>query len=174
GFWTAAADELGPDEKWRVWLRTYRDALRRAGFGYQLQFELVPRTGQPLYLVFGTGSSAGLKAMKDAMWKVDDLDGESFRDPRTRGAKADGQLDLFQAAGLIDDELAELVAQRLNAGATTVEAIGEWLLTETARWMPKHALKAARQMRQDGMIAVRSPGKLTTKSRISLPAQVRA
>ncbi|MBE1602980.1 three-Cys-motif partner protein TcmP [Streptomyces stelliscabiei] len=174
GFWTAAADELGPDEKWRVWLRTYRDALRRAGFGYQLQFELVPRTGQPLYLVFGTGSTAGLKAMKDAMWKVDGLDGESFRDPRTRGAKADGQLDLFQAAGLIDDELAELVAQRLGAGATTVEAIGEWLLTETARWMPKHALQAARQMRQDGVIAVQSPGKLTTKSLISLQTQVRA
>ncbi|WP_405976458.1 three-Cys-motif partner protein TcmP [Streptomyces sp. NBC_00988] len=172
--WSAAAEELRSDERWRVWLRTYRDALRRAGFGYQLQFELVPRTGQPLYLVFGTGSPAGLNAMKDAMWNVDDLDGESFRDPRTRGAKADGQLDLFQAAGLVDDELVELVTQRLVAGAATVETIGEWLLTETSRWMPKHALKAARQMRQDGLMVVQSPGKLTTKSRVSLQAQVRA
>ncbi|MFF7928425.1 three-Cys-motif partner protein TcmP [Streptomyces mirabilis] len=172
--WSAAADELRSDERWRVWLRTYRDALRRAGFGYQLQFELVPRTGQPLYLVFGTGSTAGLKAMKDAMWKVDDRDGESFRDLRTRGAEPEGQLDLFQAAGLADSELLELVTQRLAIGAASVETVGEWLLTESARWLPKHAMQAARQMRQDGLIVVQSPGKLTTKSRVTLQAQIRA
>ncbi|GAA2558230.1 hypothetical protein GCM10010423_70110 [Streptomyces levis] len=80
-----------------AWLGTYRSALRRAGFAYQLQFRLVPRTGQPLHLVFGTGSDAGLEAMEEAMWKVDDRDGESFQDPRTRGAQPVGQLDLFQA-----------------------------------------------------------------------------
>ncbi|EPH42681.1 three-Cys-motif partner protein TcmP [Streptomyces aurantiacus] len=167
-FWTPADEELRSDERWRIWLTTYRDALRRAGFGYQLQFQLVPRTGQPLYLVFGTGSPAGLRAMKDAMWKVDDRDGESFRDPRTRGAEADGQLNFFQMDELCDPELVELVTQRLKTGPAVVETIGEWLLTETARWMPKHALKAARQMRQDGQITVTGAGKLTTKSRISL------
>ncbi|MGW7620755.1 three-Cys-motif partner protein TcmP [Streptomyces antimycoticus] len=173
-FWAPAADESRPDERWRVWLHTYRDALRRAGFGYQLQFELVPRTGQPLNLVFGTGSPAGLRAMKDAMWKVDDRDGESFRDPRTRGAEPEGQLDLFQAAGLVESELLELVVQRLTIGSVTVEEVGDWLLTETARWLPKHALKAVRQMRQDGSVIVQSTGKLTTKSRVSLPAPVRS
>ncbi|WP_030019358.1 three-Cys-motif partner protein TcmP [Streptomyces monomycini] len=168
GYWAPAADESRPDERWREWLRTYRDALRRAGFGYQLQFELVPRTGQPLYLVFGTGSPKGLLAMKDAMWKVDGLDGQSFRDPRTRGATAEGQLDLFQVAGLADDELLELVTQRLRTGPATVEEVGQWLLTETARWMPKHALQAVRQMRRDGLITVPGTGKLTTKSLVSL------
>ncbi|MFE2218072.1 three-Cys-motif partner protein TcmP [Streptomyces canus] len=168
--WAPAADEARPDERWRAWLGTYRSALRRAGFAYQLQFRLVPRTGQPLYLVFGTGSDAGLKAMKEAMWKVDDRDGESFQDPRTRGAQPIGQLDLFQAFEACDPELLELVAQRLASGPATVEAVGQWLLTETSRWMPTHALKAVRQMRQDGSIVVLSSGKLTTKSQVSLPA----
>ncbi|MFJ9478852.1 hypothetical protein ACIRRI_28170 [Streptomyces mirabilis] len=108
------------------------------------------------------------------MWKVDDRDGESFRDLRTRGAEPEGQLDLFQAAGLADSELLELVTQRLTIGAASVETVGEWLLTESARWLPKHAMQAARQMRQDGLIVVQSPGKLTTKSRVTLQAQVRA
>ncbi|GAA3381215.1 hypothetical protein GCM10020367_71620 [Streptomyces sannanensis] len=170
GYWTPAADEARPDERWRAWLGTYRSALRRAGFGYQLQFRLVPRTGQHLYLVFGTGSDAGLRAMKEAMWKVDDRDGESFQDPRTRGAEAVGQLDIFQAAGACDPELLELVTQRLALGNATVETIGQWLLTETSRWMPTHALKAVRQMRQDGSAVVQSTGRLTSKSLVSLPA----
>ncbi|MGW8954674.1 three-Cys-motif partner protein TcmP [Streptomyces sp. NPDC055709] len=174
GFWTPADAELRPDERWRVWLQTYREALRRAGFGYRLQFRLVPRTGQHLYLVFGTGSPKGLSAMKDAMWKVDDRDGESFQDPRHRKAEAMGQLDFFQMAQLCDPELEELVSQRLTAGSATVEEVGDWLLTETARWMPKHALKVVRQMRGSGAVSVQSPGKLTSKSRISLPARLRA
>ncbi|MCC3655789.1 three-Cys-motif partner protein TcmP [Streptomyces sp. S07_1.15] len=168
--WRPAAEEARPDERWRAWLGTYRAALQRAGFGYQLQFQLVPRTGQPLYLVFGTGSDAGLKAMKEAMWKVDDRDGESFRDPRTRGAEAIGQLDLFQAGGALDPELQELVTQRLKLGSATVEALGRWLLTETARWMPTHALRAVRLMREDGSVVVQSAGKLTSKSQVGLPA----
>ncbi|MFC7795724.1 three-Cys-motif partner protein TcmP [Streptomyces cinereoruber] len=170
GHWEPAADESRPDERWRAWLNTYRHALQRAGFGYQLQFQLVPRTGQPLYLVFGTGSDAGLRAMKDAMWKVDDRDGESFKDPRTRGAEATGQLDLFQTEGAIDPELLELVNQRLAQGSITVETLGHWLLTETARWTSSHALKAVRVMRQDGSVVLGSTGKLTTKSWVSLPA----
>ncbi|MGX9923547.1 three-Cys-motif partner protein TcmP [Streptomyces sp. NPDC002248] len=173
GFWTPAAGEALPDERWRAWLGTYRSALKRAGFAHQLQFRLVPRTGQPLYLVFGTGSPAGLNAMKDAMWKVDERDGESFQDPRNRGSAVDGQTDLFQMAGVVDPELVELVVQRLEQGSVTVEEIGQWLLTETSRWQPRHALRAARSMFQDGSLLVQSPGKLMTKSVVSLPRPVR-
>ncbi|MEU5547851.1 hypothetical protein AB0G85_36980 [Streptomyces sioyaensis] len=130
----------------------------------------MPRTGKPLYLVFGTGSPKGLEAMKDAMWSVDDRDGESFHDPRTRGAEPEGQLDIVQAVGLADPELLELVAQRLAAGTATVVEIGEWLLRETSRWMPKHALKAVREMRQAGAVSLQSPGKLTSKSHVRLTA----
>ncbi|RCH65584.1 hypothetical protein DT019_27130 [Streptomyces sp. SDr-06] len=166
--WTPADDEQRPDERWRVWTRTYREALHRAGFGYQLQFKLVPRTGQDLYLVFGTGSPKGLEAMKDAMWKVDDSDGMSFRDPRTRGAVPLGQLDLFQGTGCTDPELVELITQRLTLGQASVEEIGRWLLTETSRWKASHALGAVKEMRQEGALVVLSAGKLTSKSLVSL------
>ncbi|HET6354878.1 three-Cys-motif partner protein TcmP [Streptomyces sp.] len=167
-YWTPADAEQRPDERWRVWLQTYREALRRASFAHQLQFELVPRTGQPLYLVFGTGSPKGLEAMKDAMWLVDDSDGMSFRDPRTRGALPTGQLDIFQGSGRADPELVELVQQRLSLGTATVDEVGQWLLTETSRWKASHALTAVREMREDGALTVLSSGKLTRKSLISV------
>src|SRR5262249_20383968 len=53
-FWTPADAEVRTDERWRAWLATYRNALGRAGFRYQLQFKIVPRTGRPLYLGYGT------------------------------------------------------------------------------------------------------------------------
>jgi three-Cys-motif partner protein len=80
-FWTPANAEVRTDKRWRAWLATYRDALGRAGFRYQLQFKIVPRTGQPLYLVYGTGHPKGVEVMKDAMWKVDGVDGMGFADP---------------------------------------------------------------------------------------------
>lgn len=55
-YWQPAEKEDRPDERWRTWLGTYRRTLDRAGFEFQLQFEVVPRTGLPLYLVYGTGS----------------------------------------------------------------------------------------------------------------------
>ena len=59
-FWEPADAELRTDERWRAWLATYREALRRAGFQFQLQFKIVPRTGQPLYLVYGTQNLVAL------------------------------------------------------------------------------------------------------------------
>jgi three-Cys-motif partner protein len=85
-FWTPAAREVRPDERWRTWLATCRSALRRADFKSQLQFKVVPRTGQPLYLVYGTNHEKGVEVMKEAMWDVDGSEGMAFEDPRTRGA----------------------------------------------------------------------------------------
>lgn len=164
--WEPAAAELRPDERWRAWLAAYRDALRRAGFRYQLQFQIVPRTGQPLYLVYGTGHPTGVGAMKDAMWKVDDNDGMGFKDPRTRGAQLPGQGMLF--SGGHDPELLELVKQRLEKGAVPLEQLGHWLLEETARWRAKDARHAVRILQQDMLITVSPPGRLTSTSVIRL------
>ncbi|MFE4055588.1 three-Cys-motif partner protein TcmP [Streptomyces sp. NPDC059096] len=108
-FWAGAADVEESDEKWRAWLAAYRDALKRAGFGFRLQFQVVPRTGQPLYLVFGTGHQKGVEVMKDAMWKVDRSDGLSFKDPRCRSAVSVGQGSIFEMEEAIDPELLSLV-----------------------------------------------------------------
>ncbi len=47
-------------------------------------FEIVPEVGKNSYsLFFGTNSEMGLRRMKDAMWKIDPVQGTSFRDSTT-------------------------------------------------------------------------------------------
>lgn len=167
--WEPATAKSGPAERWRSWLGAYRNALQRAGFEYRLQFEVVPRTGLPLYLVYGTTHPEGVKVMKDAMWNVDGLDGMGFRDPRTTGAQAFGQLGLFSGANGTDPELIELITQRLTGGPVTVEDLRDWLLRETARWREQHAIPALREMVTAGNIVSEPPGKITKTSVVRLP-----
>jgi hypothetical protein len=165
-FWEPADRESRPAERWRVWLATYRDALRRAGFRFQLHFEIVPRTGQPLYLVYGTGHPKGVEAMKDAMWKVDGNDGMSFQDPRTRGAAPAGQMALF--GGSDNPELLELVMQRVDMDpGVTVRELRRWLLEDTSRWRERDAGPAVASLQRDGVIAVTPPGRITQDSIIT-------
>jgi three-Cys-motif partner protein len=164
-YWEPADAELRPDEQWRVWLSTYKDALSRAGFAYQLQFKIVPGTGQPLYLVFGTRHWRGVEVMKDAMWDVDGDDGMGFADPRTRGAPPPGQGMLW--GGSDHPELAELARQRLEQGPVSLEDLGMWLLTETSRWRQKDARDAVKTLQDNGDVSV-SPGRLAKASVITL------
>ncbi|MEU4560834.1 three-Cys-motif partner protein TcmP [Actinoplanes sp. NPDC023936] len=163
-FWSPAEREVRPDEKWRVWLNTYRDALRRAGFKYQLQFKVVPRTGLPLYLVYGTNHEKGVEVMKEAMWSVDGEGGLGFEDPRTRGAVPEGQLTLWSGIGMAEPELIELVLQRLDDGPVTLEGLGEWLLLETARWRRQDARRAVTELLKTGSATQESPGRLQRTS----------
>lgn len=166
-YWQPAEKEVRPDERWRSWLGTYRRALERAGFAFQLQFEVVPKTGLPLYLVYGTGSDKGVEVMKDAMWKVDGSEGMSFRDPRTRGAVPPGQQDLFQEVRQVD-ELTELLVQRLGKGRATVADLSSWLLRETSRWRRPHARDAVSKMRESGIVVITPDGRITGKSVVEL------
>lgn len=168
-FWVPSDPKLDTDERWRTWLETYRAALRRAGFTHQLQFMVVPRTGQPLYLVFGTNHESGVEAMKDAMWNVDDTDGIGFHDPRVKGAVPSGQLDLFNTPGMIDPELLELAHQHLAAKpGPTVEELGKWLLLETARWRTKHARVAVQHLRDIGDVTTTPSGRITKATTVRL------
>jgi three-Cys-motif partner protein len=164
--WQPADQESRPDERWRAWLATYREALRRAGFRFQLQFRIVPKTGQPLYLVYGTGHEKGVQVMKDAMWEVDGIDGMGFQDPRTRGAPQPGQGMLF--AGTDNPELLELVMQRLEVGPATLEELGNWLLVETARWRAQDARPAVASLHRDALISLSPPGRLIQASVLRL------
>lgn len=166
-FWTPADREQRTDERWRAWLSTYRYALQRAGFEYRLQFEVVPRTGLPLYLVYGTSNERGVEAMKEAMWKVDGCDGLSFQDPRTRGAVDPGQLTLWGGpAGMADPELTELVIQRLQDGPTSMADLGQWLLRETSRWRAQDARTAVNDLQNTRAVAVDSNGRRLNKNSI--------
>jgi hypothetical protein len=166
-FWEKAAGVEQSDEQWRAWLEVYRSALQRAGFGFCLQFQVVPRTGQPLHLVYGTRHPKGVEVMKEAMWTVDRSDGMSFKDPRCRGAVPIGQ-GTFWETEVIDPELVTLVQDRLKRGPTTVGDLGQWLLTETSQWRAKDAAKAVQHLRDEHLVSVSPPGRITKASAVSL------
>lgn len=167
--WRPSDPAATADERWRTWLTTYRDALRRAGFPWQLQFMVTPGSGAPLYLVYGTAHPSGVEVMKDAMWSVDTSDGLSFRDPRVRGAPPLGQAPLWDAPDLVDDELLELVRQHLlekPGTGTTLEEVGTWLLLETSRWKAMHARGAVERLRDDGQVRIEPTGRRITKASV--------
>jgi three-Cys-motif partner protein len=162
GYWFPSDQSASPADRWRAWLETYRAALMRSGFDYALQFQVVPRTGQPLDLVFGTGHPSGVEAFKDAMWKVDTSDGMRFSDPRTTVAKQDEmramQPTLWDVPDAPDPELLGFVVDRLNVGPATMEEIRDFLLRETAKWLPKHAREAVRYLLGEGRV-LREPAR---------------
>ncbi|GAB2606369.1 hypothetical protein GCM10027168_44050 [Streptomyces capparidis] len=166
-FWTHVAATRDSEEMWRAWLDCYRKALERVGFGFRLQFQVVPKTGLPLYLVFGTKHPRGVEVMKDAMWKVDKSDGMRFRDPRVRNAIPVGQGSLWDEGEIVDPELLTLVQQRLRQEPATLEQLEQWLLLETSQWRTRDAKKAVQALDRDGQLIVPA-GRLTKASVISL------
>jgi three-Cys-motif partner protein len=156
-FWQPSDDDLTSTHRWREWLETYREAIRRAGHDYALTFQVMPKTGQPLYLVYGTGHTAGVDAFKAAMWNVDVSDGMRFDDPRTTAAKqaamAARQPTLFDDPDAPDPELLGFVDEVIrDRGAATVREVADFLLTETARWRETHARPAIRYLLDEGRL----------------------
>jgi three-Cys-motif partner protein len=166
-YWEPADQEQRTDERWRAWLQTYRDALRRAGFRYVLHFKVIPKTGLPLYLVYGTNHPRGVEVFKDAMWEVDANDGIGFADPRTRGVPLPNQPTLLWG-GPENPELLELVRQRLEDGPASLDQLGQWLKMETLQWRARDARPAVIDLLDIGAVTVTPPGKLTRASVIRL------
>lgn len=164
--WSPSDKASDPTERWRAWLETYRRAVLRAGFKFCIPFQVLPKTGQPLNLVFGTGHDRAVSAFKDAMWKVDSSDGMQFLDPRTNAAKeaamAAMRPTLFDDLDAPNPELLAFIAEGLGDGPKTLEIVRDFLLRETARWLPKHAADGIRYMVDEGRIT-RTPatGRLT-------------
>jgi three-Cys-motif partner protein len=172
--WLRGGGPTGADEGWRYWLSVYQQALLDAGFDYSLQFGILPVSGHPLYLVYGTKSEKGVLEFKNAMWNVDKADGMHFNDPRTNAARQ-AQLEQMWPSLFDDDpdvaptELRGFVLDLLEQGPRSVAAIGDYLLTDTARWRPRDATWAAKQLLADGMVT-RTPkdGQLTKQTVLSL------
>jgi three-Cys-motif partner protein len=98
--WRQVKDAGDGPAKRRHILDCYRRTLKAAGFRFLLDFELVDRRGDPLYLVFGTGHHKGVEVMKDALWQVDQSFGIGFRDPRDQQDEGLFELDEPQLAPL--------------------------------------------------------------------------
>lgn len=143
--WRQAAS-LPSSEKRQFILTCYRNALETAGFRYLLDFELVDRRGDTLYLVFGTNHRLGLEKMKDSLWEVDRVFGIGFRDPR------DSQLEtLFEFTDPELSPLSRLLRERLHThGPTHVEKLRNYALFDTV-FRPQHVIDALRPLVRSGV-----------------------
>lgn len=162
-YWQPSNDDLSSKDRWREWLETYHGAILRAGHDYALTFQVMPKTGQPLYLVYGTGHTVGVNAFKDAMWNVDVSDGMRFNDPRTTEAKqaamAAMQPTLFDNLEAPDPELLGFVDDAVRErGSATVNEVCDFLLRQTARWRSADARPAIRYLLEEGRIMRDSTG----------------
>ena len=156
--WRQVAD-MEPAQKSRHILTCYRNALHAAGFAFLLDFELVPRHGQPLYLVFGTNHRRGVEKMKDSLWEVDRTQGVGFRDPRDEQAETLFDVDTPQLA-----PLARLLHNRLKAvGSTRIERLREFALFETV-YRPEHVIAALTPLVQKKVLEANPPGRLLRTS----------
>lgn len=75
-------DQLPTADKKPFLLGLYRQRLHDAGFPHVLTFEMIDEGGHSLYLFFGTTNEVAVQKFKDALWAVDGITGQLFRDPR--------------------------------------------------------------------------------------------
>ncbi|MFC7527600.1 three-Cys-motif partner protein TcmP [Actinoplanes sp. GCM10030250] len=154
---------LPPAAKSRHILTCYRQALHAAGFPYLLDFELIPRHGQPLYLVFGTRHRLGVKKMKDSLWEVDRTQGVGFRDPRDEQAETLFDLDQPQLG-----PLTRLLVQKLrDNGPARVEELRNFALLGTV-YRPEHVITALRPLVADGTVTSENGRVLRRSSLVSM------
>jgi three-Cys-motif partner protein len=82
GKWEQALAAADFETKKRILHDLFLDELKKQA-KWVRSFEITPpheAGGNTYYLFFSTNSDRGLQRMKDAMWKVDPLSGQSFRD----------------------------------------------------------------------------------------------
>ncbi len=153
---------FGGDQRWRQiknlpdgqakhrhLLDCYRRSLRNAGFQHLLDFELIDRRGEPLYLVFGTNHPRGVEKMKDTLWEVDPVQGVGFRDPRDEQHET-----LFDVTEPLLAPLSRLLVPVIERGGedgVAVKDLRDFALRETV-YRPQHVSPALQPMLENGTI----------------------
>ena len=144
--WRPLASNGAPSEKKRRLVDYYRSKLTEAHFSYSLVFEMLDEGGHDLLLVYATSSLRGLEKMKEAMWAVDPVYGQHFRDPR----------DLSQLSFELDTKadirvLKRQLLERLERGAAPLEVLKEYALKETI-FKKTHAPLAVEELERDRLV----------------------
>ncbi len=147
--WRDVASQGAPAEKKRNLMRYYSSRLDLAGFPHSLSFELVDEGGRELLLVYGTKHEKGLARMKDAMWQVDKVHGQHFRDPK----------DVDQLALPIEEQpdltllKRQLLARVVETGGQTLEELKRFTLLDTLFREPQ-ATQAVKQLEEGFVVDV--------------------
>jgi len=133
--WRGAIDLRGEDRR-NLLHDLFREQLRAQGeISFVRSFEIVTKNGRGGYhLFFGTDHETGLRAMKQAMWSIDPVEGRRFRD-----STSSDQLVMMQPEP--DFEPLDL-AMRGHFGTHefTIGVAESFALTETP-YLPTHIRK---------------------------------
>lgn len=160
--WRDILKMVDPDAKRRHLLTAYREMLGRAGFDYLLDFELIDRRGQSMYLIFATNHPLGVAKMKESLWTVDPVFGVGFRDPRDVLQESLFEPDNAQLA-----PLGRLLASRLaRTGRLRVEDLRTFALLGTI-FRPEHVISALQVLKESGQLIVEGGGRLQRSSFVS-------
>lgn len=112
-------------EKKPFLLTLYRKRLHDAGFQHVLTFEMIDERGHSLHLFFGTTNQVAVQKFKDALWAVDGIAGQQFRDPRDPNQMSFDILEHNFTA------LARIILERLEDGEQSMAQLCRYALLET-------------------------------------------
>ena len=125
--WRSCVELKDPNARNHCLHDIYQQQLREAGAKYVRSFKMSnDRDNTDYYLFYATKRIEGLKKMKEAMWKVDTSGDFSFSD-----ATNPDQLVLIAREPQLD-LLAREISDRFKGSETTVGAVEEFVLAETA------------------------------------------
>jgi three-Cys-motif partner protein len=156
--WRAVTDQ--PSDRKTAWLwDQYRAAVKSFGFPFVVDFELVDKRGESLYLIFGTQHTRGLEKMKEVVWEVDVVNGVQFRDPRDPDQET-FEIELDPVLGPLKRLIVEHLASQQRP--LSLLELREFALYETV-FKASHARAAVFGL-IDAKTLVRKPGGRVTNS----------
>lgn len=151
------ASRLSGEERKRFLKGLYEAQLKESGrFKFTQSFEMVDKRGRTAYyLVYGTRSIDGVKAMKYAMWKVDPGGGVQFSD------RMAGQDILFTEDNLISGPLQQAILERFRGKSVSVEEVEYFVLAETPYRETHYKKQVLKRLQAAGLLSSpnqRTPG----------------
>jgi three-Cys-motif partner protein len=130
----------------------YASGLKNIGMEHTRTFEMRDDGNRTEYdLVFATHSIEGIKAMKDAMWKMDPSGSYAFSDATQRD-----QLTLF-AAEPDFGQLTVMVRQQFTGQRVSVEKVEEFVVLETPFRETHYKRQVLVPMEKNGQLRVVAP-----------------
>ena len=136
-----------------------------AGAKFTRIFEMIGSNGHNIYdLVFGTNSFEGFKKMKEAMWKVDEVNGCRFAD-RTNTCQS--TLLSYSEDMHYSERLTREIYSKFKGKIVTIEEIEEFVWKETPYVFQNVKASIIKPLEEEGRIIVDSSPR---KRRFTYPA----
>lgn len=143
--WREIREVEDSEARRRFLIDLYKRQLRNVGGAtYVRNFEMIGKHNQPIYhLVYGTKHWKGLKAMKEAMWKVDRRGTYTFSDITDVNQKF--LIDYSDEKHWLQ-QVADVVFNEFRGQTKTVEEVHKFVVTETPYIFRKSILKYLENM----------------------------